>query len=149
MQGLCVAMPTEIDPSLLKIVQSRLARVRRHYYVWFYIWLVLGLGAIVLPLLAALAPISDEQISRILAGAGAIAAASFGFLRPHVNAQQYHDDLRRTRDIETAVQLGVLTPPQIWDRFQKPPGRAIGDDYSGLAEKKVDPRGQDGVITSQ
>jgi hypothetical protein len=103
--------------ALLDAIQPHLKRTRRSYYVWFCIWLVLGLGAIALPLVAA-SPLFNEINSKILASIGALFAAAFGFLSPNTRAGEYHARSAQAKAVETDVRLGILFMSDLSDQLE-------------------------------
>jgi hypothetical protein len=61
------------------------AEANRFYYLWFFIYLILGAGAIILPGLSAMGMTLGLGVDgpKYLAGLGALAAAIYGFFKPN------------------------------------------------------------------
>lgn len=87
-----------------------------YYFLWFTIYVILGLSAVVLPLLAAIdvAP-HWENSKTYFAALGAIAAAAYGFLKPNDYVAAFDAAVAELRSLRARADL--LTPEQQADRF--------------------------------
>ena len=89
----------------LRTVNSYLRLMIVGYYWWYFVYLVLGLGSIVLPGLAVMKWPSAEAVPW-MAGAGSLAAAMFGFLKPHEYATGFDAATQTLLKVKASLQLG-------------------------------------------
>jgi hypothetical protein len=72
------------------------------YYLWFIIYLALGLATIILPGLAAMGiDFGVANGEKYIAGSGALAAAMFGFLKPNDYAAAFDAAIAEIRSLRT------------------------------------------------
>ena len=86
-----------------------------YYFLWFAIYLILGLAAIALPAMAAMGIPFGESSSKYLAGLGAAAAATYGFLKPNDYAASFDSAVAELRSLRSRFEL--LTEEQRADRM--------------------------------
>lgn len=87
-----------------------------YYVLWFIVYLILGLAAILLPAMAAINIAPDSvSSSKYLAALGAAAAATYGFLKPNDYAASFDAAVAELRSLR--ARLDLLTPEQQADRM--------------------------------
>jgi hypothetical protein len=105
--------------------------------LWFAVHIIVGTGSIVLPGLAAMSltghSIGGSDIN-ILAGAGAISAAIYQFLRPHQLATIYEAASTEAWQVLVLLETTEISPGEAGKRIAKAMEIAKAS-YAGLSHK--------------
>jgi hypothetical protein len=120
-----------------KIIESTLRVMQMGYYFWFIVYVALGVLSVILPGLAAIGLWSGDT-SKYLAGAGALAAAVFAFLRPHEYASGFDAATQAVWKTQIAHDLGQIGEKEISEELR----RAVEITtfkYGGLAIASTQP----------
>jgi hypothetical protein len=98
-------------PLSIEDVDSYEREAMRYYFLWYAIYVLLGLGAIAFPALAAMGvTFGVADGAKYLSGAGGLCAAIFGFLKPNDYLAVFDAAITEFRSLR--VRFSVITEEQ-------------------------------------
>lgn len=107
-----------MDPQTAELIDSTLRHMARSYYAWYFIFIVLGVTGVLLPGLAALG-VGGPDMSRRLAAAAALVAATFAFVKPHEYATGFDAGKQIVWQTQIAYTLGTIDTEEVSRRLQQ------------------------------
>lgn len=107
-----------MDPQTAELIETTLRHMSRSYYAWYFIFIVLGVIGVMLPGLAALG-VGGPDVSRRLAAAAALVAATFAFVKPHEYATGFDQAKQIVWQTQVAYSLGTIDTPEVSRRLER------------------------------
>jgi hypothetical protein len=107
-----------MDPQTAELIETTLRHMSRSYYAWYFIYIVLGVVGVMLPGLAALG-VGGPDVSRRLAAAAALVAATFAFVKPHEYATGFDAAKQITWQTQIAYSLGTIDTAEVSRRLEQ------------------------------
>jgi hypothetical protein len=102
-----------------------------YYFIWYIVYVVLGVGSIVLPALAAFGlNLGTDNSTKYLAGLGSLAAALFGFFKPNEYISAFDAAIAEFRSLR--FEFDALSDKEKASRFGNAV-RLMAFKYHGLS----------------